>query len=152
MPPLSSPRCGPPQRTGRAIGHHGLRHTPLRRGIPRAGHALRRLPARAYPQRSCKNDSHRPTIHRPQHRRRGQRPHRTSGAQYQGAGAPNPLQAGSPAPTVRTVDNAGPMESFAAGAAPAYQDTDCCPAARIPRHKASGPSQRRGPTAGRSNA
>jgi hypothetical protein len=63
-----------------------------------------------------------------------------------GTGAPRPpthYRLGAPALTARTVDNAGPKGSFADGAAPVHQDTDCCPAGRIPWHNASGPSQHR---------
>lgn len=53
LPPLSSPNDGPPQRTRRARRRTGdLQHAPLRWRIPRAGHARRRLPTRAYP-RGC---------------------------------------------------------------------------------------------------
>jgi hypothetical protein len=152
LPPLSSPRCGPPQdRSG-----HGPPRTatyaPQEEDTAGRSHPKAATGQGLPPSVFCKNDSHRPTIHRPQRRRRGQCPHRTSDVRYWHATAPDPRQVGSPALTVRTVDNTGPMESFADGAAPACQDTDCCPAGRIPRRNASGPSQLRDPTASHSSA
>ncbi len=45
-------------------GQPALRHTPLKRRIPAARHARRRLRASVDPQMSLDNDSHRPFIHR----------------------------------------------------------------------------------------
>jgi hypothetical protein len=61
LPPLSSPRDGPPQRLDRGPGGPAprLSHTPLKWRTPATGHAAppkrgRRLPAGAYPQTSVR--------------------------------------------------------------------------------------------------
>ena len=65
LPPLSSPKDGPPKTRSRPRKDgHKLRYTPLRRRIPSANHALRRLSAWAYPRLSSESDGQRPTIHR----------------------------------------------------------------------------------------
>ena len=77
LPPLSSPRTGPPQTVmGRRRSHsRTLQHTALKRRIPLVCHARRRLQAEADPRISEKdNVRHRPTIHRLHPRRREQIP------------------------------------------------------------------------------
>jgi hypothetical protein len=64
LPPLSSPKDGPPQsclcpKTSPDCCIH-----PSRGGYPSPAHALRRLPARAYPRIPQVNDSPQPITHR----------------------------------------------------------------------------------------
>jgi hypothetical protein len=69
------------------------------------------------------------------------RDHVPTGLLMSGTGAPRPpthYRLGAQPLQRGTVDNAGPKGSFADGAAPVHQGTDCCPAGRIPQHNASG--------------
>ena len=71
LPPLSSPKAGPPQKLVRQAVRPTtprLQHTALERRIPRSRSRRpvgRRLPAAAYPQKSGENPSQRPIIRRP---------------------------------------------------------------------------------------
>ena len=64
LPPLCSPRGGPPHRRSGARRRHGVSHATLRRRLPSAGHARSGYRPGLAPECLADNGGHRPVIHR----------------------------------------------------------------------------------------
>lgn len=66
LPPQSSLGSLPPcDDEGKQSKPQHSKHGHPRRGTPTTNHARKRMPIAAYPRKSCDNDGHRPTTHRP---------------------------------------------------------------------------------------